>query len=242
MAKNSPEHIRHHLNPRITANDLARYMVATETGKLGIIRRSRDSVTPPRIRYREVRPPICAYLSDPNRTKGIIFQARETFEQHADDISLKGFVREDARLSIDVLDSLMKMNNQLGGFGFVQAPAKQPKLMLGKVEVSVNVDLLLSRSKGPVEQVGGALLRLTKADDETEAAAAKRREVGAYAATLVHMHIAKHLAGNKQPFHGLCMSVDIQCEEVHLAPKTYAQKAQNLENACKFIAAMWSDA
>ena len=31
----------------------------------------------------------------------------------------------------------------------------------------------------------------------------------------------------------------MQCGEVHFASKTYAQKSQNLENGCKFIAAMW---
>jgi hypothetical protein len=217
-------------------------MVSSETGKMGIIRRARDSVTPPRIRYKDARQAMRLFLADEHRTKSIILAARKALEQKADDPAVSDFTREDARLSVDVLDALTKMENQLAGYDFKAAPHSQPKLILSGVEISVNADLLVGRTKGAIEQVGGALFRLTKADDETEAATAKRREIGAYAATLVHMHVTKHLSGNKQPYHGICMSIDVQCGDVHLAPKTYAQKALNLENACKFIAALWKTA
>jgi hypothetical protein len=112
--------------------------------------------------------------------------------------------------------------------------------MLADVEVSVAADLLVVRpGKNGEEQIGGALFRFTKADDETDAAAAKRKEIGAYAATLVYMHVQANLAGNHKPHHSLCMSIDVQCKDVHVAPRSFAQKAQNLENACRFIHAMW---
>ena len=242
MAKPTPDHIRYHDIPRISANDLARYMVASETGKLGIIRRSRESVTATRIRYTAVRPPLRSFLADQNRPKSIIHTTRQMFEQRADDASLKDFAREDAKLSIDVLDAFMRMQNQLGGIDFAPAPLRQKKLELSGVAVSVNVDLLTMRTKGSEDQVGGALFRLTKADDETEAAATKRREIGVYAATLVQMQVRQHLAGNRKTHHAICMSIDVQCEEVIVAPRTYSQRAQNLENACRFIAAMWDKA
>ena len=238
MAK-SPDHIRHHPTPRITANDLARYVVSTETGKIGIIRRARESVTAPRLRYRDAREATRAYLGDLNRKKAIIYKARDEFERRTTDPSLTDFVREDAKLSMDVLDALLRMDNQLAAFEFATAPRSQKKLELGGVDVSVNVDLLTLRTKGSDELIGGALFRFTKADDETDAAASKRREIGGYAATLVQMQVRKNLAGNRKPNHALCMSIDVQCEEVHIAPRTYAQKAQHLENACRFIAAMW---
>ena len=241
MAK-PPDHIRYHATPRITANDLARYMLSTEPGKLGIIRRARESVTAPRTRYRDARLAMRTYLADIQRSKATLYQARKLFEQRANDPSLKDFPREDAKLSIDVIDALLRMDNQLSGFEFAAAPQAQKKLVLAGVDVSVNVDLLTLRTKGQQEQIGGALFRLTKADEETDAATAKRREIGSYAATLVQMQVGANLAGNRQPNHALCMSIDVQCEEVHFAPKTFAQKAQNLEAACQFISAMWDKA
>jgi len=109
---------------------------------------------------------------------------------------------------------------------------------LNGVTVSVFLNVLMVRDRGDNEEVGGVLFRMTKADDETEAAAAKRKEIGAYAATLALMQIQAR-PGARQPHHQLCASFDIQCEDVHMAPRTYLTKAKELENACRFIAAMW---
>lgn len=214
-------------------------MVATETGKIGIIRRAKESVTPQRVRYSDVRKTIRTFLGDNARPRAVISAARDRFEQRSDDPSLGPFSREDARLSVDVLDSLGRMQNQLGGIAFRPAPTRQVPLTLSGVEVPVNVDLLVTGNRGGVEQIGGALFRFTKADEETDSAAAKRRDMGLYASTLVHMQVAKNLAGNHAPYYQLCMSVDVQAEEIHVAPRSFAQRAQNLENACVFIQALW---
>ncbi len=84
------------------------------------------------------------------------------------------------------------------------------------------------------------MFRFTKPDEEeSETAASKRREMGSYAATLVYMHVATNLAGGITPAYKLCWSVDVQHKEKHIAPKNYKQKVANIENACKFIAAIW---
>ena len=131
------------------------------------------------------------------------------------------------------------MQNQLGGIAFRAAPTRQAPLRMSGLEVSVNVDVLVQRNRNGAEQIGGALFRFTKADEETDNAAAKRRDMGLYAATLVHMQVSQNLAGNHQPHYQLCMSIDVQAEDIHYAPRSFAQRAQNLENACMFIAAMW---
>ena len=134
------------------------------------------------------------------------------------------------------------MQNQLGGIAFRPAPVRQPPLLLAGVEVAVNVDLLVGRNRNGEDQIGGALFRFTKADEETENAAAKRRDMGLYAATLVHMQVGQNLAGNHSPSFQLCMSIDVQAEDIHYAPRSFAQRAQNLENACVFIQALWERA
>lgn len=236
------EFVRHRPEPRITANDLARYMVSGETGKLGIIRRSREAVTPTVTRYSELRKTIRGFVSDMTRHQGVLAAARSTFEQNSDDASLSDFAREDAKLSMDALDHFTRMQNLIAGYRFEPVPARQPSLTLAGVEVSVNVDALVTRMHRDGDQIGGALFRFTKADDETDAAASKRREMGSYAATLVQMHVRQNLAGNRQPHYQLCLSIDVQCREVHVAPRTFIQRAQNLESACRFIAALWDAA
>lgn len=217
-------------------------MVASDTARMGIIRRARDSVTPTKIRYSDVRRDIRAHLVDPHRNSRMITSARQRFEQRSEDSSLTNFQREDATLSVDVLDAYQGMQNQLGGFVFVPAPLRQPLLLIGGVNVSVNLDALTHRSLIETETIGGGIFRFTRADEESETAAAKRREMGIYAATLVLMQVRQNLAGNRVPDYRLCLSIDVQCGEMHIAPRSHIQRTNNLENACRFIAAAWETA
>ncbi len=133
--------------------------------------------------------------------------------------------------------------NLLSGYIFLPAPARQAPLAIGGVAVSVNLDLLVKREKNDRAECGGVLFRLTKADeDETEAAAGKRKEMASYAATLVQMQVRVTLASGAIAHHDLCMSIDVQSGDVHTAPRNFAVKAQRIEAECRFIAAIWDTA
>ena len=197
-------------------------MVATDTGKIGIIRRSRESGAPIRSRYKDARTAIRSALCDPVAEKRILAATKNALEQRSEDPSQSDFARDDAEKSFEALAAFADIRNQLAGYDYAPAPKSQPKLILNGVEVSVQIDVLIHRSYRGAEQVGAALFRLTKPeDDETDKAADKRRDVGQYT---------------------LCWSVDVQNGEVHAAPRNYLTRATNLENACRFIRAMWDTA
>lgn len=217
-------------------------MVAGETGKLGIIQRSRDAKSAATARYSEVRDAIKGYLCDLGRTDRTLAIMQNSFAQKASDTSLSNWSREDARLSVDVLSAFAGMENKFSGARFIPAPERQAKLMLSGVSVSVYLNLLRERDRAGKVEVGGVLFRLSKADEETDGAAAKRHEMGGYAATLAYMQTQALMSGERHPHHQLCASFDIQCGDVHLAPRTYIAKARALEDACRFIAAMWNQA
>lgn len=217
-------------------------MVAGDTGRIGIIRRAREAKTSATARYDKVREDIRAYFCDMGRTSRTLATLQNKYAAMANDPSLASWAREDARLSVDVLASLGRMENQVRGGGFALAPAKQQPLLINGVTVSVFLNLLMTREKAGRTEIGGVLFRLTKTDDETEAATAKRRMMGGYAATLALMQVHASHTALGYPNNQLCASFDIQCEDVHWAPKNYAAKAREMENACRFIAAMWDDA
>jgi hypothetical protein len=93
MARPSSPHVRHRPNPRISANELARYMVASQTGQIGIIRRARESGSAQRIRYSEARQELRGYLCDLGRTTRKLAAIRNRFEQMADDPALDSWAR-----------------------------------------------------------------------------------------------------------------------------------------------------
>jgi hypothetical protein len=234
-------HVRRRLNPRISANDLARYMVASQTGQIGIIKRSRESGSAPRIRYSLARQELRGFLCDPARTSRHLVAIRNRFEQRADVTSLDSWAQEDARLSLDLIDAFIRMENKIAGAKFEAAPRQQSPLVLAGVDVSVYLDVMMTRERSGKAEVGGILFRLSKADDG-ETAASKRQDMGVYAATLALMQVQTNLANGRIPHHQLSASFDIQAGDVHYAPQRYTQRTQNLENACRFIASMWDSA
>jgi hypothetical protein len=161
------------------------------------------------------------------------------FSQRADDPSGSSLRQDDARQSIEVLHAIQGMRNQLGGISFSGAPQKQGRLMISGVSVSSYIDLFVHGSTRGVEQIGGALLRMTQDDAETENAKAKRKEARLYVATVVRLHVDQNLKPGLPVANKLCMSIDVRHGEAFTAPSSNARRISDLESACSFIAAMW---
>lgn len=228
------------VNPRISVNDLALYMVSSDTARLGIIRRSKNPTPPPIIRYRDVRPVVCSFLTDQNRHVNRLVEAEEMFAQREQDSAVSALRQDDARNSIEVLHALQRMANRLATFHFTPAPTRQSKLSLGGVEVSVRADLLVSGRVRGGDHFGAAVLRLTQDDAETDIARTRRREMGLYVATLARLHADQNLMRDLPASNRLCMSIDVQHGEHFRAPDSNTRRMNDIENACRFIAAMWA--
>jgi len=228
-------------SPRISVNELARFMVSSDTARFGIIKRAKCPQLPPIIRYKDVRQPICAFLSDARRDIKPLIVAEQMFRQRADDEAESSLRRDDANQSIEVLHCLQRMSNQIGVFDFYKAPTEQPKLIIAGVEISVRIDLLVhGNSRGKI-QVGGAILRMTQDDADTNDARDRRRNMGQYVATLAKMQIEQNICIDRELAGRLCMSIDIQHGEVFAAPNAIVRRTNDIENACRFIAAAWAN-
>jgi hypothetical protein len=218
--------IRERARPRISVNELALFMVSSDTARIGIIRRAKNPQAPPIIRYRDARPPICAYLADANRRVNPLVAAEEMLQQRAEDPIESSLRQDDARHSIEVLHAIQGMANRLGPFDFVPAPNNQGKLTLADVEISVRVDLLVhGSSRGGQNQIGAAVLRMTQDDADTESAKDKRREMGVCVATLARLHVDQNIPHDgREVANRLCMSIDVQHGELFQAPESNTRR------------------
>src|ERR1700685_4222373 len=229
-------------SPRVTANDLALFMVSSETARLGIIRRAKNPQAPPTIRYKDVRPVVGAFLADDNRRIQALIDAENVFQQRADDGAESALRRDDARNCIEVLRGVQGMSNQLAPFTFCAAPASQPKLSLSGVEISVRADLLVKMPIRGQEHAGAAIFRLTQSEAGSDTAISKRREMGLYVATLVRLHVDQNLHPSLPVSNRLCMSIDVQHGECFQAPDSNTRRTNDLTSACQFIAGAWATA
>jgi len=208
-------------------------MVSSETAKQSIIRRNYDPQPFVVTRYQDARSAIKAYLSDLSRSQNPLNEAITMFEQRAVDPAESDTRQDDARQSIEVLNSLRVMGNQLDRYQFHDTPHSQPKLVLAGVEISVRADLWVYGENRGQEQVGGAILRMTQDDG------ARRGDMGRYVATMLRMHIDQNNPTDRTPTNRLCMAIDVRHGEVVAAPASNARRMNDLEAACRVIHALW---
>lgn len=63
--------------------------------------------------------------------------------------------------------------------------------------------------------------------------------MGLYVATVARMHIEQGFSPGAQIANRLCMAIDIRHGEVFAAPASSTRRIAEIENACRFIAALW---
>lgn len=225
--------------PRISVNELAKYMVSSDTARLGIIRRARKPKKFLVVRYSDARNAIRRYLVEPRFDPEPLREAEKKLSQRALDPSMSPMRQDDAHKSIDVLRRIQAMQEELEGYSFVRPPGHQSKLPIGNVQVSVHADLLVHGSMRGRDEVGAAVLRMTKDDAFTPTSKEKRRIMGQYVATLARMHVENLAVTGRVPSNRLGMSIDVQHGAVFTAPRHYARRRKELESACVFISGLW---
>ncbi len=155
------------------------------------------------------------------------------FNQRASDPSESDTRQDDARQSIEVLNALRGMGNQLARYQFRETANSQPKLVLAGVEISVRADLWVHGESRGQEQIGGAIFRMTQDDG------GRRADMGRYVATMLRMHLDQNNLTNRAPTNRLCMAVDVRHGEVFAAPNSNARRMNDFEAACRVIHALW---
>lgn len=209
-------------------------MVATETGKLGIVKRAKKPREVVVVRYKDARQAIVEYLCSPTRDVGILVAAENNLQNRLQTAQSQ-FVSDDATQSIAALHAAQAMQQKLGGYAFQTPSSPNRSLTLAGVRISLRHDMIVTQGN----DLGAAILRVSKDDSGTSPAKQKRREMGLYVATLIWMQLqnARTLTGAIS--RGLCMSIDVQHGEVFVAPRANTKRVRELESACAIIAALW---
>lgn len=130
----------------------------------------------------------------------------------------------------------------LAEYDFRLVRSEQAPLTISDVEISIRADLLVHGLSRNGDQIGLALLRMTQDDADTDQARERREEMGRYVATLARRHLEENFPRELETAavaNRLCLSIDVQHGEVFAAPNAIVRRMNDIENACRVIAAMW---
>ena len=233
------DNYRVHSAPRISANQLAEYALASPSRRQVILRNAKYAPTFLVVRYSEARSSVCDYLTDGSRPVATLHKAEADLKAAAALADTK-FKENDALLSAEAVASFANFvtnqkqyPNAFSKLMFEPLVGSMPKLPLSDVSVSVQVDLVSKNmSKGTC---GAVLLQTSKAIS----AKSWRDEHSLYVASLIWMASTEFLKGHGGVDRNLCYAIDLFGKKATKAPSTYKTRVKNLEAACAEISAMW---
>lgn len=225
--------------PQISANDLALYMVSTETGKLSIIRRHKYPSKHVMLPYQNAKRWLSGFMADDLRDKVKLAMAIEHFEQIAGDGSYSISKREDARRSKQAIETFYSAYNEFDLAKLVckAPPDRLPPLMIAGVKVNVTLDLSTCVTLKKIDYEGGIIWRLTMPDDG-ESATSKRDEMGHFVAALAYLQVSDKRPLGREPLAKICYCLDVQHRQKFEA-RAGSRRISNLEAACRMISSIW---
>lgn len=231
---NSSTKYRENIEPRISANQLAEYTLASPTRRQTIIRNARFAPTFLVIRYKDAKQAICDYLSDSTRSPAPL-AAAEQWQRNCSEGVGTPFAQNDAALSAEAIANFRSMigPNFLKGLTFTTNTSPMPKLEISGVDVSVNLDLVVHNTAKNL--IGGAMIQTSKA----VAAKGWREDHAKSVTSLVWMLSNQHLSDMGKVDRKLCLSIDVFAKKIAVAPTHYVRTLANIEASCAEIAMFW---
>jgi hypothetical protein len=232
-------HIKVHAEPRISAKQLAEYLVSDQSRQRAIIKESKFAKTVMVVPYKKVRSSIPhAFSRDCLDIDSLGKRANEIeMENNQPDVSQ--WFQKDNTNSAAALRHLCSIAPNLTWKNARVLHLRFPALVIAGVTVSVCPEVAFSFEHKQIAKVGGIILNTAQSEDKSLARDNGSFQMGQYLAALLFNMLLAHASKIGVPLHTHCYAVDIFRESVYTAPPGYRRLNKNIEAACEFIASLW---
>lgn len=229
-----------YLNPRISANQLAQYMVADHAKQESIVQNARRAMTIPVANYNHARDAV-PRSHDENGIN------TELFQRNIDRLSANpgndDFDRECLRLSIRSLQRMLPLIGNIDAAGErITRPSRGfEHLLIEGVRLSVQPEIVFTFNYRGGVRYGGVMCNFASGAGSSLARTSGRYCAGDYAAFFVFQLLAIKFAGQGGPRYQNCVAVDVFRDTVHTAPTSGITMLRNVEAACRSIVRQWQE-
>jgi hypothetical protein len=218
--------------PRISINQLAKYLGANAPTRRRIIIDQRNPKTFVVNYYELAQQPIVKFLTGGCRDEEIIIRAIDEFGSREAQSEY-----DETRLAVnaDALQAFLESYDilNLDGLAAKKVPNSCPKITIAGVDISVRPEVLLrGRYKGG--SVTGAIkLYLAKNDPLT-------KDSAPYISAVVGRLIAENFARKSKMSERHCQVFDVFAGEAYASPKSTDKRFRDVQYACQEIAMWWN--
>ena len=221
--------------PRISANQLARYLTTDDAAKRRAIFENQNKPKPDK--FPLYYPPAEKHITDAI-TGGLV--GFDKLLKNADEIrklpSPSDWYQRRNRSCAEAIEAFVEMNRELNIHGcelFEGDKTWAPKLEVGGVDVSVRPEILLTHKDRKGKLTEGAIkLYINKNEPLIN-------EAGNYAATLLRKHVEEFPRFGYECNRSYCYVVDVFAGRVFKAPHANKRRWRSIEAACEEIRNRW---
>ena len=226
-----PQRVRQ--DPRLSMNGMMRYMTASASKRLKIIRDHK--YTPPYqvIWYEAACGCIARFIAGGMLDESILTNeiVRLTNSVPANDQEGQKYDG-----NIEAIESCLNSHDQISFGDLTPSPGGNatPNLILSGVQISVRPDIELRGAVRNRQVVGAMKLYFAKNDPLTE-------ETARFGATLVRRYCEANLAIDSSVRPADCSVYDVFGGQVFVAPSAMSRRIQDIEASCDEIALRWAN-
>jgi hypothetical protein len=227
-----------YLDPRISANHLAQFIVSDHTKQETIVRNAKRMSKICVANYQPAR----AAVARSHDGHGLSVERLSAEADRMEIVPLeKTFESDCEKLSAAALRKLIALAPMIDCPGVqIRRPARSfDHLMIENVRVSVQPEIVLSMAHLGATRFGGVLVNFSK--NEALSKASGKYKAGDYVAFLVFQMLALHFGAEGGPRYAKCFAVDVYREEIYSAPASHISMLKNVQAACRSIARQWDE-
>jgi hypothetical protein len=229
--------------PRLSAFQLADYIVATENRKIRILEEAKypDQGSAKIPQYQIATQCAARFLISPYHDLAILERGREKLIERRDDSELSPWVREEARRSLTALEKFSRSHNSLSlkKHTFEKPPVGLPPLLIEGVSINVEPEMMVVGVHKEQERIGSGFIRMAQGNDG-EAAASHRKDAYGLLAALGHIHTARHLKAQGKAHEPFSIVIDVPRADVYRA-SGLIKRSERIAANCRFIRSLWKD-
>lgn len=215
-------------NPRISVNELGKYLIASPSQRKIIVRNQKRPPTYMTAYYQLALNAITRFISSGSNNYDLLIEESDRL------MELKATNEQDeARFlsNSEAIEHYLNICDDLPrNIEATIGMPDPPKITIVSVEVSVRPEIILiDRSRN---NVGSLKLCFSKNSPYG-------REAGQYIATILYQYTQEHYSDYGDPNFRLAIAVDVFAEEFYTAPRNYIRRMRDIEAACDEIRLMW---
>ena len=234
MVKDASKKPKIRTSPRISSNQLVKYLEATPAGRQRIVRDQKRPSAFQTAYYKQATELISAFIAGGLVNEEPLVAAVDA--NHASN-SESDYARQVVESNTEALESFLDLYEILD---LPTLPARigstqQKKLVLGGVPVSVSPHILFYEGGSSIAHLrGGINLHFAKNPKDSLS-----ENAGSSSSCLIQKFIEEQVEEDTKVKRSDCITIDVFGQAVFAAPKAFKTRLKNLEAACTEVKLWW---